>query len=180
MTTCCNSPEIKETLTLPGNHIDSPGAVDMVKSAEIWEARIMVAPSSGGMTYIVTRGGSGGTPFDLQAVRGEVGLSGGNGHGILDVIWINGVQFGQSKGESNPDHFVFESDEYINQFVLNGVPAGYVDYFSFTTNKGRGQSVGNPGQNADTQAKHDNVRVLSIGGRAYDYVDQLQIEYEQL
>ncbi len=123
----------------------------------------------GGKVYIVSFGGPGGNFFTRQNFN-NIAIHCGK---YVDQIQLNGSPFGGSGG-GDCGGIGLAPGEYIN--AVDYRSGSYVDNVVFHTNQGRQIGGGGPGGNP---GKLTNIRVLTIGGRAGAYVDQLEIEYVQ-
>ena len=119
-------------------------------------------------------GGGGGYPFERTFVK-KIAIFGGGyrGNYLCTNVTINDVSHGGSYTE-RPGALVLDADEYINYVEI--AQGWYIDYFKVRTNKGREVAAGNPHANKTIL---ENIRVLRIGGRCAETLDQLQIEYIQ-
>nr|7RKI_A Chain A, Griffithsin [Griffithsia sp. Q66D336]7RKI_B Chain B, Griffithsin [Griffithsia sp. Q66D336] len=127
----------------------------------------LVPRGSGGLTHRKF-GGYGGSPFSgLSSIAVRSGS-------YLDAIIIDGVHHGGYGGNLSPT-FTFGSGEYISNMTIRS--GDYIDNISFETNMGRRFGpYGGYGGSANTLS---NVKVIQINGSAGDYLDSLDIYYEQ-
>lgn len=112
-------------------------------------------------------GGNGGSQFVGVAPR-TVRLRTG---AYVDRITLNGSVHGGGGGQP-AGALQLRPEEYINRVVVRH--GSYVDRLELYTNFGRSIVGGGAGGNPTVL---NNIRVLTIGGRAGSYLDQIQITY---
>ncbi len=114
-----------------------------------------------------TFGGNGGRAFGKQPVDALIMRSGT----YVDALIVNGRQHGGNGGAlGNP--LQFGPNEYIDTVVIrHGL---YIDRLEFRTNTR--QVVAGGGQGGKRSVL-SNIRLLEIGGRSGDFLDQITIVY---
>jgi hypothetical protein len=116
---------------------------------------------------IQTYGGNGGGKFAPDYIQ-LLGLRTGE---EVDAIIINDIQHG-GNGGGDRGTLKFGTDEYISDISLRS--GERVDNLQFTTNKGRTLGGGGNGGGPHTLT---GIRVIAIGGRSGEKLDQIAITY---
>jgi hypothetical protein len=127
---------------------------------------------------ISSYGGDGGVKFDREEVR-EIGF---RADAIVEALILNGVHHGSQSLDSLTDILVLKDGEYINYVNIRTSNVAHrlsISRLIFRTNMNR-EVQGGAGGDADNRQNYDlnNVKVLSIGGSAADWLDRIEIEYE--
>lgn len=93
-------------------------------------------------------------------------------HGaFVDAIILNGRRHGGTGGNAT-GVLQLRAEEYINRMVVRH--GRFVDRIEITTNFGRSLSGGGNGGNVTAL---NNIRVLTLGGRSGQFLDQIQVTY---
>ena len=111
-------------------------------------------------------GGGGGTAFGLTNPK-SIGLRSGP---LVNAIIINGLQHGGGGGSATSIESL-DGDDYWSQILVHS--GNVIDYLSLTSRDGRTVAGGGGG---GTPLNLQNVRIMAIGGRAYEFVDSLLID----
>jgi hypothetical protein len=116
----------------------------------------------------VEYGGSGGNPFNMEAVH-SVGVHHGS---EIDALVLNEVQHGGNGGLLDPEIFLAE-DEYISGFILQH--RNVLTALRFFTSQDR--DIGVSHEKHDTLEEVGNIRVLGLGGSSGSRLDRIAIKY---
>ena len=90
---------------------------------------------------------------------------------FVDAVILNGRQYGQNGGNAG-QVLNLRDEEYINRIVVRH--GQLVDRLELYTNFGRSVTGGGNGGNV---SQLNNIRVLTIGGRSGQYLDQIEVTY---
>lgn len=115
-------------------------------------------------------GGSGGQPFDMQAVH-SIGVHWSGPH--IDALVLNEVQHGGNSGTHLDPEFFLAEDEYISGFILQHT--NVLTALRFFTNRDKDIGVSHVEQH--TLATLGGIRVLGLGGRSGSRLDRIAIKY---
>ncbi|WP_348734783.1 hypothetical protein [Rheinheimera texasensis] len=116
-----------------------------------------------------TCGGMGGNEFAPVSPR-KVGFRGAD---FVDSIFINGHKYGGDGGNAT-DQYLLDPDDFWSEIVIRS--GDFVDHMWLKSNKGVVVTAGNPeGGNLCVSLK--GGKVVSIGGRTGQFLDQASVEY---
>jgi hypothetical protein len=118
-------------------------------------------------TKTTSYGGEGGKPFGSLGVQ-KLGLRTSK---EVDALVLNGTTYGRTVG--SPTDQVFLTEDYISSVEIR--TGSRVDYLSFTTSKG--DVIAGGGNGGNSQKTLSNIRVVALGGRSGNSLDQIQITY---
>ena len=119
---------------------------------------------------VVTKyfGGNGGKGFPLVL---PLRFGAKTGH-CVDNLIINGTPHGGTGGKQR-DELILSKNEYITSVTIRS--GSWVDSIHFETNLNR--SWGPFGGKGGKQHKLENIRVIGLGGRSGQWLDQLAISF---
>jgi hypothetical protein len=115
----------------------------------------------------ITFGGRGGTPFRARIPK-SVGIQASTG---VHAIRINGDKFG-GPGGAVPAEEILDPDDYWAELDIRS--GNIIDYLSLRSKDGRTVSGGST--TSGTPASYRSIRIISISGSAYEWLDSLTFE----
>ena len=117
----------------------------------------------------VEYGGSGGSPFKMEAVH-SVGVHWG---AEIDALVLNEVQHGGNGGNHRDPEIFLAENEYISGFILQY--GGVLTALRFFTSQDK--DIGVSHVQHDNLATVGDIRVLGLGGSSGSRLDRIAIKY---